>query len=98
MSARRSPGSGRRRGAGSAHDRLRRLARSFGLAPLGIKVLLIGPDPRNIDLRFKQLYGYLNDDVTRRRASIGLAFGLCRVPEASAAAIAVRGGLTAGRR
>lgn len=39
-------------------------ARSFGLAPLNIKVLLIGSDPRDIDLRFKQLYGYLNDDVT----------------------------------
>ncbi|MGH3838384.1 MAG: ATP-binding protein [Pseudonocardiaceae bacterium] len=65
--------------------RLRRLQRGFGLEPLDIEVLLIALIP-DIDPRFEQLYGYLNDDVTRRRASIGLALGLCGVPEASAAA------------
>jgi Winged helix domain, variant/ATPase family associated with various cellular activities (AAA) len=65
--------------------RLRRLQRSFDLEPLDVEVLLIALIP-DIDPRFEQLYGYLNDDVTRRRASVGLALGLCGVPEASAAA------------
>jgi AAA+ superfamily predicted ATPase len=65
--------------------RLRRLANAFGLAPLDIEVLLIATMP-DIDARFEQLYGYLNDDVTQRRASVGLALALCGVPAASAAA------------
>ncbi|MCW2570057.1 MAG: ATPase, central domain protein [Frankiales bacterium] len=65
--------------------RLRRLQRSFRLEPLDVEVLLIALIP-DIDPRFEQLYGYLNDDVTRRRASVGLALGLCGIPEASAAA------------
>jgi Winged helix domain, variant/ATPase family associated with various cellular activities (AAA) len=70
----------------SGHDlRLRRLQRSFGLDPLDVEVLLIALIP-DVDPRFEQLYGYLNDDVTRRRASVGLALGLCGTPEASAAA------------
>ncbi|MGH3826397.1 MAG: ATP-binding protein [Pseudonocardiaceae bacterium] len=65
--------------------RLRRLQRDFGLEPLDVEVLLIALMP-DIDPRFEQIYGYLNDDVTRRRASVGLALGLCGAPEASAAA------------
>ena len=30
----------------------------------------------DLDARFELLYGYLHDDVTRRRASIGLALEL----------------------
>ena len=30
----------------------------------------------DLDSRFERLYGYLNDDVTRRRASVGLALQL----------------------
>ena len=42
-----------------------------------------GPGPRR---RFERLYGYLNDDVTRRRATIGLALELGAArPTASAA-------------
>ena len=33
----------------------------------------------DLDCRFEKLYGYLNDDVTRRRASIGLALELAGV-------------------
>ncbi len=79
--------------------RLRHLQRSFGLEPLDIEVLLIALAP-DVDPRFEQLYGYLNDDVTRRRASVGLALGLCGVPEASAAArsrFAADSPLVAGR-
>ena len=31
----------------------------------------------DLDTRFERLYGYLNDDVTRRRATIGLGLELC---------------------
>ncbi len=65
--------------------RLRQLQRSFGLHQLDIEALLIALAP-DIDPRFEQLYGYLNDDVTRRRASVGLALSLCGVPAATAAA------------
>lgn len=68
-----------------ADIRLRRLAREFQLEPLDLEVLLVALAP-DVDPRFEQLYGYLNDDVTRRRASIGLALALCGVSEASAVA------------
>jgi hypothetical protein len=56
--------------------RLRRLARSFGLDPYDIELLLIALAP-DLDPRFERLYGYLHDDVSRRRASAGLALELC---------------------
>ena len=40
----------------------------------------------DLDSRFERLYGYLNDDVTRRRASVGLALQLAGVSGLSAAA------------
>ncbi|MFJ5548484.1 ATP-binding protein [Streptomyces sp. NPDC093225] len=52
---------------------------------LDAELLLIALAP-DLDRRFEQLYGYLNDDVTRRRPSVGLALALCGVPAASAAA------------
>ena len=48
------------------------LADRFELTPLDVELLLIAVIP-DLDSRFERLYGYLNDDVTRRRASIGLA-------------------------
>ncbi|MEO5898869.1 MAG: ATP-binding protein, partial [Ilumatobacteraceae bacterium] len=56
--------------------RLRAVARSFGLLPLDVEILLaaIGPD---LDPRLERAFGYLHDDVTRRRASVGLAIELC---------------------
>ena len=54
----------------------------------------------DVDARFERLYGYLNDDVTRRRATVGLALELCGQPAAgpgrfrfAAAAPLVAGGL-----
>jgi hypothetical protein len=41
-----------------------------------LAVLLVAAAP-DADPRFEQLYAYLNDDVGRRRASIGLALELC---------------------
>jgi len=65
--------------------RLRRLARTFGLVPLDVELLLIALAP-DLDARFERLYGYLHDDVTRRRASIGLALELAGSPAAIASA------------
>jgi hypothetical protein len=79
--------------AGAAEDagadiRLRRLARTFGLSEADVAVLLVALAP-DLDPRFEQLYGYLQDDVSRRRAGIGLALelagGLWGSPEPGAA-------------
>ncbi len=63
----------------AAHDgadlRLRRLADRAGLLPVDVELLLVALLP-DLDTRFERLYGYLNDDVTRRRASVGLALQL----------------------
>ncbi|WP_091456288.1 ATP-binding protein [Actinokineospora iranica] len=61
--------------------RLLTLARRFGLDPVAVELLLVALAP-DIDARFERLYGYLNDDVTRRRATIGLALELCGLPPA----------------
>ena len=55
--------------------RLRRLARAFQLGPDDVELLLIALAP-DLDPRFERLYGYLHDDVSRRRASAGLALEL----------------------
>jgi hypothetical protein len=55
--------------------RLRRLARAFQLEPDDVELLLIALAP-DLDPRFERLYGYLHDDVSRRRASAGLALEL----------------------
>jgi hypothetical protein len=65
--------------------RLRRLAATFELTPLDVDLLLVALAP-DIDLRYEQLFGYLNDDVTRRRPSVSVALELCGVPLAAAAA------------
>ncbi|MBT2448959.1 ATP-binding protein [Streptomyces sp. ISL-43] len=70
---------------GDGGSRLERLEAGFGLLPLDVELLLIALAP-DLDRRFEQLYGYLNDDVTRRRPTAGLALGLCGVPAASAPA------------
>ena len=56
--------------------RLRALARAFSLDDLDVEVLLVALAP-DVDPRFERLYAYLHDDVSRRRASIGLALELC---------------------
>ncbi len=59
--------------------RLRQLARAFGLVPPDVDILLVALAP-DLDSRFEKLYGYLNDDVTRRRATGGLALELAGLP------------------
>src|SRR5438477_1833865 len=63
--------------------RLRRLARNFRLDEIDIELLLIAMAP-DVDVRFERLYGYLQDDVSRRRASVGLGLELCGLPSSGA--------------
>lgn len=65
-------------GAGAVM-RLRQLARAFDLDALDVELLVVALAP-DVDDRFERLYGYLNDDVTRRRATVSLALLLARVP------------------
>ena len=67
----------RRRGRGGrrATSGCARLARAFGLEPVDVELLLVALAP-DLDPRFERLYGYLHDDVSRRRASVGLALEL----------------------
>jgi hypothetical protein len=64
---------------------LRALARGFALTPLDVELLLVALLP-DADGRFEKLYGYLNDDVGRRRASAGLALELVGATPLDAAA------------
>ncbi|MFF4391795.1 ATP-binding protein [Streptomyces sp. NPDC001552] len=68
----------------SEDDRLHWLAHWLRLSPLDTQILLIALAP-DLDRSFEALYGYLNDDVTRRRATVALALDLCGVPTHSAA-------------
>lgn len=64
---------------------LRAMARSFRLDEIEVELLLtvLAPD---LDPRYERLYAYLNDDVTRRRATIGLTLELLRADPFQAAA------------
>lgn len=77
---------------------LRELTRHFGLTPLDEELLLVAL-AGDLDVRFEALYGYLNDDVTRRRPSVEVALSLCGVPLAAAEARArlLHGPLTTAR-
>jgi len=62
--------------ATGADIRLRRLARSFELSGRDLDLLVVALAP-DLDARFERLFAYLHDDVTRGRASTGLALELC---------------------
>jgi hypothetical protein len=61
--------------AAGAVLRLRLLVNRFGLQPFDLELLLVALAP-DLDQRFEWLFGYLHDDVSRRRASIGLGLEL----------------------
>jgi hypothetical protein len=65
--------------------RLRDLSRRAALPELDVDIVLIALAP-DLDARFERLYGYLNDDVTRRRATTGLALELAGMSTWSAEA------------
>lgn len=56
-------------------DRSVALAGRFGLSALDLHILLAALAP-DVDRSFEPLYGYLNDDVGRRRATVALALDL----------------------
>ncbi|WP_327177123.1 ATP-binding protein [Streptomyces sp. NBC_01335] len=60
-------------------DRLTDLAVRLGLTGLDALLLLVALAP-DLDRSFESLYGYLNDDVSRRRATAALALDLCGIP------------------
>ncbi len=79
--------------------RLRDLAAGFGLDPVDLDLLLVGV-AADLDPRFEKFFGYLNDDVSRRRPSVSVALELAGVPLTSVSGHAhllngplVRGGL-----
>ncbi|MGW0535185.1 AAA family ATPase [Streptomyces sp. NPDC003032] len=51
------------------------LAALFGLTSLDLRIVLAALAP-DVDRRFEPLYGFLNDDVGRRRATVALALDL----------------------
>lgn len=61
------------------HDALTALAARLRLTELDAALLLVALAP-DLDRSFEPLYGYLNDDVSRRRATVGLAMDLCGAP------------------
>ncbi len=66
---------GERKAGGAVDLRLDGLARQFELTPFDVDVLLIALAPE-IDTRYERLFGFLHDDVTRRRPSVDLALNL----------------------
>ncbi|WP_327297506.1 MULTISPECIES: ATP-binding protein [unclassified Streptomyces] len=60
-------------------DRLAGLAARMRLTDLETTVLLLALAP-DLDRDFEQLYGYLNNDVSRRRATVGLVLDVCGLP------------------
>ncbi|SPE63947.1 Proteasomal ATPase [Streptomyces netropsis] len=71
--------------AAGAAPPLRRLAEEFGLDALALDMVVLALAP-DVDARFERCYGYLNDDITCRHATTGLALALCGVASASATA------------
>ena len=47
----------------------------LGVDAVDVDLLIVAAAP-DIDRRYEQLYGYLHDDITRRRATVGLALQL----------------------
>jgi hypothetical protein len=56
-------------------SRLDELAARFGLMQVDVEILLVALAP-DLDRAFEACYAYLNDDVTRPRATVGLALEL----------------------
>jgi ATP-dependent 26S proteasome regulatory subunit len=61
------------------NPRLEQLAADFGLDPFEKDVLLICL-AGTLDLRYERIYGYLQDDVTRKRPTVNLTLDLLCAP------------------
>jgi SpoVK/Ycf46/Vps4 family AAA+-type ATPase len=62
-------------------QRLGWLARTYALSPFEIDAILICLAPE-LDLRYERLYGYLQDDVTKKRPTVDLVLNLLCVDAA----------------
>jgi AAA+ superfamily predicted ATPase len=60
-------------------SRLVRLAEAFGLTAFDVDVLLICLAPQ-LDLRYERIYGYLQDDVTKKQPTVNLVLDLLCSP------------------
>lgn len=69
----------------AAQPRLHRLARRLGLDELDVTLLVIAAAPE-LDRRFERFYSFLNDDVSLRRVTVGLALELAGLERDDAAA------------
>src|SRR5262249_19595945 len=69
----------------TALARLADVQRRLELDEADVGVLLVAMAP-DLDRRFEKAYGYLHDDVSRRRASVGLALELAGLPTTDPAA------------
>ena len=80
----------------AAGSRWRRLAEAFDLSPAEIDVVALAL-AADVDLRYERIFGYLHDDVTRRRPTVDLVIQLlCRsLGRAAGGAAAVLAGCTA---
>jgi len=58
---------------------LEKLAKNFGLSPTELDILLIAIAPA-FDTSYERLYGYLQDNVTKRRPSVRLVLDLLGAP------------------
>jgi AAA+ superfamily predicted ATPase len=57
------------------------IAHAFGLSNFDVDLMLIALAPE-IDLRYEKIYGYLQDDITRKRPTVELALNLlCASPD-----------------
>src|SRR6202030_4113259 len=65
---------------------LARVRDVLGLEPFDLDVLVLTLAP-DIDLRYERLYGYLQDDVTRRRPTLDLVARLLRAGAAEGLAL-----------
>ncbi|MGW5588309.1 ATP-binding protein, partial [Streptomyces sp. NPDC003857] len=70
---------------GDPEGRLLRLAERFALTQLDVHILLAALAP-DVDRDFESLYGYLNNDVGRRRATVALALDLVGLAPCQASA------------
>lgn len=59
------------------------LAQRCGLDSVDLDVLVCALAP-DVDPRFEKLYGFVHDDLTKRRATVGLAMQLCGLSPKSA--------------
>ena len=62
-------------GTALTDDPMTRMAEAFGLSPLDVDLLVLAVAP-DLDLRYQKLFGFLQDDVTRTRPTVGFALDL----------------------